>query len=212
MKKVLVFSAHSDDDVLGCGGSIAKFSDEGYEVIVVIFTKGDLSSPWLKKEYLLETREKESEKVGNLLGVSETIFLRYDDRNLGIQLRDKKALGKIKQIISENKPAKILVHSKYDPHKDHQAVSDLVIEALDVVDPKKKITTLVYEVWNLRNQVWPRVYIDITKYLDLKIRALKKFRSQRGYVYPLWIPVLIRNKISGIHAGCQYAERFYKIR
>ena len=65
---VLVFAAHSDDEVIGCGGTIVKYSKEGKEVITVIFSSGEKSSPWLKKDYIIKNRKEEAKKIGEFMG------------------------------------------------------------------------------------------------------------------------------------------------
>lgn len=46
----MVFCAHPDDEVLGAGGTIAKYAREGKKVIAVIFSYGESSHPWMKKK------------------------------------------------------------------------------------------------------------------------------------------------------------------
>lgn len=213
-ESILVFAAHADDEVLGCGGTINKYSDEGKEVIIVVFTSGEHSSPWLKKEVLVETRIREEEKIGKFLGAKEVINLGFPDGKLKDLISKKKVKDKVKKIILKYKPKQIFTHSKKDAHAsgDHKAVSLITLDVLKEIDPKKKISAFVYEVWNLRNQVMPRHYVDISKYFDKKIKAMKMFKSQWLWIHILIIPVFVRNWISGLHIGSQYAERFYKIR
>ena len=56
---IIVFSAHSDDFVIGAGGTIAKYVQEGNKVISVVFSKGEKSHPWLKVEVVQEFRVEE---------------------------------------------------------------------------------------------------------------------------------------------------------
>ena len=209
---ILAFGAHSDDLEIGMGAAIAKFAKDGKEIIGVIFSSGEKSSPWLKKKYLVESRREEAKNIGGFIGCKQTVFLGLKDMNLMEDIERPKVKLALKNIINHFKPEKIFVHSKYDPHKDHRAVNKAVFEALDIIDKNKKIGVFVFEVWNVLNETIPRIYVDVSDTFGIKIKAMKKFKSQKLYIYILMLPVIIRAVICGFHARCKYAERFYKVR
>jgi len=209
---IMVFAAHSDDETIGCGGTIAKFSEEGKEVIAVVFSSGEKSSPWLKEKYLVESRKEEAKEIGRFIGSSETIFLGLKDTILMSEIENPKVNNVLKKVIQRYNPSKIFVHSKFDAHEDHRAVNKAVFRAINEIDKKKEISVYVFEVWNVLNETHPRIYIDVSKTFKRKIDAMKKFKSQRVYIYTLLIPVWIRAWVSGFHAKCRFAERFYKVR
>ncbi len=209
---ILVFASHGDDEVIGCGGTISKYSKEGKEVITIVFSSGEKSSPWLKGEYLVETRRDEVKRIGAFIGSKQTVFFGLKDTKLKEEVENPKVKRAIINIIKHFKPTSIFTHSKYDPHPDHKAVNKIVFETLNYLDKDKKINVYVFEVWNVLNETQPRMYVDVTETFGKKIEAMKKFRSQRFYVYLLMLPVIIRAIFSGFHAKCRYAERFYKIR
>ena len=209
---VLCFGAHGDDLEIGMGASIAKYAQEGKRVIGVIFSSGENSSPWLKKEHLVDNRKEEAVEIGEFVGCTETVLLNLKDGNLMEEIRSKKVQEKLEVIIQKYKPTLIFTHSRLDPHKDHQAVHKSVVKALEKVDSKGKIPTYVYEVWNVVNESGPRMYVDVSKTFSKKIEAMKKFKSQWLYVYLLMVPVYLRAFFTGMKHGCWYAERFYKIR
>jgi len=209
---ILVFAAHSDDEIIGCGATIAKFSEEGKEIITVVFSSGEKSSPWLKKNFLVESRKEEAKAIGRFIGSSETIFMNLKDTKLMSEIENPKVDNILKKILKRYNPSKIFVHSKFDPHEDHRAVNKAVFCAINDVDKKQEIGVYVFEVWNVLNETHPRIYIDVSKTFKRKIEAMKKFKSQRVYIYTLLIPVWIRAVVSGFHAKCRFAERFYKVR
>ena len=209
---VLVFGSHSDDLEIGMGATIAKYKNEGKEVIGVIFSSGEKSSPWLKKEIITESRREEAKKIGEFIGCKQTLFFGLTDTKLSEEVEKPKVKQAIKNIINHFKPITIFTHSKFDPHSDHKAVNKAVIEALNGIDQNKKINVYVFEVWNILNETSPRIYVDVSDTFSKKIEAMKKFKSQRVFIYALMLPVIIRAFISGLHARCRYAERFYKIR
>lgn len=209
---ILVFAAHSDDETIGTGGTIVKYAKEGKDVITVIFSSGEKSSPWLKKDYLTESRKEEAKKIGAFLGSKQTIFFGLKDMNLDEEVENPKVKMAIKNIINHFKPTSIFTHSKFDAHKDHKAVNRIVFEALNEIDKQKKINVYVFEVWNVLNEDHPRMYVDVSDTFSKKIEAMKKFKSQKVFIYTLIIPVIIRAIFCGFHAKCRFAERFYKIR
>jgi LmbE family N-acetylglucosaminyl deacetylase len=209
---ILCMAAHPDDEIIGCGGAIAKFSEEGKKVINIIFSIGDLSSPWLKKDYIISERRKESKEIDEYIGATETINLGFKDRTIEDELKTDKAKNIVRSLIKKYKPAKIFVHTGTDAHKDHRAVNKIIMDTIESIDRKHEISIFTYEVWNVRNELLPRMYVDISKTFRKKIEAMKKFRSQRNYVYFLMLPVIIRSRILGLQIGVKYAERFYKVR
>ncbi len=211
-QRILVFAGHADDEVIGCGATINKYSKEGKEVITIIFSSGEKSSPWLKKDYLVESRREEAKKIGRFMGSKNTIFFGLQDMSLQKEVEKPKVKRAIKNIINHYKPKTVFTHSRNDAHPDHKAVNKAVFEALEELDPKKKISAYAFEVWNVINETKPRIYVDVSETFGRKIEAMKKFKSQPHYIYILMLPVIIRAFFCGLHAKCRFAERFYKIR
>ena len=55
-ESVFVLCAHSDDQILGVGGTMARYSHEGKEVTIIVFSYGEKSHIWLKKRYIANIR------------------------------------------------------------------------------------------------------------------------------------------------------------
>jgi len=202
------------------GGTIAKYAEDGHKIISVIFTSGESSSPWLKRDIIKEERINETIKIDEFLGCGQTIFLGIRDLDMlgGIKhkgvsefINDEELINKIENIIRKYKPDKIFTHSKLDPHKDHQATNEIVFKALNNIQ-NNNISVFVFEVWNVLNESRPRMYVDVSKTFNKKIQAMKMFKSQKMFVYALFMQVILRAIFSGFHNKCRYAERFYKIR
>ena len=201
------------------GGAIAKYASEGNKIISVIMTSGESSSPWLKEDVIKEERIKEAVRIDQFLGCEKTIFIGIRDKDLfgGIKhkglvahINNKKLIEKIAFIINKYNPDKIFTHSKEDPHEDHKSANEILFKALILTNNKASV--YAFEVWNVLNELHPRMYIDISKTFKKKIEAMKMFKSQKMSVYSLFIQVILRAFFSGFHAHCRYAERFYKIR
>jgi len=194
-KKIIVFAPHPDDETLGCGGTIAKRISEGYEVLVVVMTDGryaflnvlDIDSDPTPEE-LKEIRKEEVKRATEILGVPEEnlIFLDFVDRTL--ETNEEKAVEKVAEILSKNRPVEVYFPYKNDGHPDHRAACRIVKNSVR----KSGISTLMYQYsithkyarigpianvfFNLFNQSMVRV--DVSKFLLIKKAALKEFKSE----------------------------------
>lgn len=207
-KTVMVFCSHSDDEVIGLGGTLAKYKREGKDIVVVIFSYGEKSHPHLMEEVVSERRQKESEDIDKVFD-RETIFFGLEEGKIREETNKKDIREQIKVLVRRYKPEIIFTHSSSDPHPDHKAVNGVVTDMLKRIKYRGSIYT--FEVWNVLNENKPVIYIDISDTFNLKKRALKKFKSQKMFIYPLWLPMWLRAKSYGKKCSCKYAEKFYKI-
>jgi LmbE family N-acetylglucosaminyl deacetylase len=211
MENVLVFCAHPDDEVFGLGGTIAKYSQEGKKVIIIVCSYGENSLPWLKEKEVAETRKKECLAASEIIGVSKTIFLGLKEGL--IDNADIETVEKIKNAIKEYAPEKVFLHSIDDPHIDHKAVYRLVLKLLIVVGYKGEV--YAFDVWNPINftkRASPKLYVDITKTFGRKIRAIKMFKSQKIQGrWPLLPAAILKAIVYGFQSRHFYAERFVKV-
>lgn len=207
---ILIFAAHADDPEIAMGSTIAKYAKEGKKIITVIFSYGEMSSPWLRKDLIIKERVGEAKRIGKFIGSSETIFLGLRDRNLAEDIEKYNIRKKVSNLIKKYKPNIVFTHSNKDHHKDHKDVSNLVRDCLDEIN--KNISLLVFEVWNVVNEDHPRIYEDVSETFGKKIEAMKKFKSQKAFIFTLLVPVWVRAKMIGLLNGYKFGERFYKIR
>ena len=181
--KIIVFSPHPDDDLIGCGGSIAKHIRQGNEVTIIYMTSGDAGSLKYTKDELAEIREKEAGDAAKSLGIKDLVFLKTPD---GYLEYNKENLIKIVNLIREKKPNIVYLPHKSDAHKDHIKTHELVIESIGRASgpwfqeckgkPWSVDTVLCYEVWTPLQDV---SYVeDITEFLELKLKALAQHKSQ----------------------------------
>jgi len=215
---VLIFSAHSDDQVIGAGGAMFKLKESGYNVYNIIMCSGEKSHPWLKPEYILKLREEEALEAAKSLGCKKTIFLRLKDNKF---LENKEGvLLEISELIKKYSPKRIYTHVQDDPHPDHAATNNLILEAVDRLGTenqklKDELSIYAFDVWNplnLRGRDLPRVYIDVTKYFDKKLDIFKTYRTQKIAILTLLGSVYLRAIVHGNHINTKYAERFYKLK
>ncbi len=210
---VLVICAHSDDQIFGVGGTLAKYAEEGGRVIIVVLSYGEKSHPWLKKKVTVRMRVKESHEAAKIIGAERTIFFGMREGNFPTDFVEMEMHEKTRRLIRKYKPSKIFTHSGDDPLPDHTAVNKFVVELCDEIGYNGDLYS--FDVWNplkIRERNVPKLYVDITKTFRKKTKALKCFESQWLSMLSLLWSVYYRAIKHGLKAHCLFAEVFHKIR
>ena len=186
---VLVVTPHPDDAEGGAGGTIAKWTDEGREVILVVCTNGDkgTSDPDVDPDVLAATREREQLAAAEVLGIAEVVFLRFPDQNLEDSRELRLAISREIRKRRPNLVVAIDPSRPYIRHRDHYMAGRVTLDAVfpyardywafpelieEGLEPYK-----VPEVWLFRPEE-PDVFIDITDTFDQKMEALHRHASQ----------------------------------
>ena len=221
MKKILVIAAHPDDEVLGCGGAIAKHSDCGDEVHIVIMAEGLTSRDVKRKVEIrlgeLENLHQSSKTAAKILGASSLkIFDFPDNRMDSLDLLD--VVKKIEEVIREIKPDIIYTHHIGDVNIDHQITHRAVMTACRPLPGNNVQTILFFETpssteWQTDESAikfFPNWFIDINKYMNRKMQALKCYESEmRAYPHPRsYDSVILLAKYRGTTVGMNYVEAF----
>ena len=217
MKKVLIVVAHPDDEVLGCGGTIAKLVDEKNKVKVIFLSDGESSR--LKKVNNKKNlfRRACAVKAMKVLGVKNFSFNRFPDNEF-----DKVSLltitKKIEDEIKKFNPDTILTHHNSDLNIDHQITSRAVLTACRPNIKNKVKLILFFEIlssteWNITSKKTffiPNWYEDITKYLNIKIKAIKCYKKElRKSPHPRSLETIKALSIfRGSSSGVKNAEAF----
>lgn len=211
-KSILVFCAHSDDQIIGVGGSLAKYTKEGYAVYTYIMSYGEKSHPHLQKNIIANMRLKESEAANKVIGGKEVFCFGVTEGKFPEQFGKYHIKERIKNEIKQHNPEKIFTHSIDDPLPDHHATFDLIKET--ITEMNFKGSAYSFEIWNLftaRDRKKPRLIVDTTETFKKKVEALKCFKSQKVALFWLLPASYIRAVINGMNYKTTYAETFYKI-
>lgn len=210
---ILVFTAHNDDQIIGAGGTLAKYAQEGKQVVVYIFSFGELSHPHFKKEEIIKTRVNEMHQSDKILRIKESFFLGIQEGVFHEEFIKKKRKEVIIHALEKNHPIKIFTHARDDPHPDHKAVHEIIKEIITEVDYKGEVYT--FDVWNpfsVRERELPKLVVDITKTMEAKVNALKIHESQLVTLLTMLPSVYVRAIINGLAYGYLYAEKFTKMK
>lgn len=194
-KGSIIFSPHPDDETIGCGGLIAKFSAT---VEVVFLTRGESGIPDLGKKETSSVRFSELTSVMKYFGVSRSTQLDYPDG----RLRETKGLltG-----LDLNSFDHILIPSIFEHHPDHQAVAWEILELFRTKKLDKSKVIYMYEVWTpLPIFNW---YLNISDVALKKEIALSKYESQIKCA-PYLKKTAALNEFRGLQCGCDHAEVF----
>jgi LmbE family N-acetylglucosaminyl deacetylase len=202
--KVLVLAPHTDDGELGCGGTIARFIEEGSQVYYAAFSVCELSLPNGLPKNTLEIEVREATKE---LGVKpENLFLyKYAVRTFSDNRQ--MILDDLIKLREKLKPELILMPSLQDIHQDHQIIANEGVRAF------KKSSILGYEmIWNNLSFNTQVFFVLQDGHVKSKVRALSHYKSQshRDYLNEDFIRSLAM--IRGVQIGEKFAEVFEAVR
>ena len=194
---VLAIGAHPDDVEVGCFGTLLKHVDAGDKVKVIITTRGGVRNrPW---KMVLE----EIEEAQHCLGSKFTLL---DNPNGRYQMT-KKTVSELDKIVERENADTIYTVWHGDSHQDHKMTFRNVLAAARA----KQVSNLYcFELtdYSYRSEVvfTPRKFVDITNYLDTKIKSVAAYRSYFSEQDLEAIRGLARHR--GGACGVKYAEGF----
>ena len=181
--QVLVVMPHPDDVESRMGGTVARWTREGKDVVYVVCTNGDkgTNDPNIEPQELARIREQEQLAAAEILGVREVIFLRYPDQSLEDTPEFRKELVRLIRTYRPDIVAAVDSYGKYRDHRDHRIAMRVT---LDAVFPYAGTTHAYPDFLEQGLQPHrvqdPNYYIDITDTIDIKIAALRCHKSQVG--------------------------------
>ena len=217
--RVLVIAPHPDDEVLGVGGTIARLTHEGHDVLVTIVTHGD---PSMFVPAFIDQGRQEALEAHRLLGVRDTIFLKGFPAALLDTIphsRLNEALGKV---LHDVEPELLFIPFNGDVHLDHRLVfeSALVAARPNSTQPVRAIyayETLSETNWNaapLTPGFLPNTYFDISAFLEVKLEAMRIFQTQlKSFPHERSLEAIqALARLRGATVGLEAAEAFVLIR
>jgi LmbE family N-acetylglucosaminyl deacetylase len=205
-ERIVVLAPHMDDEVIGCGGTIARHVQCGSQVTVVFLTDGRLGGKTgAAAERLIAvaaTRKNEARRALGELGVTQIIYLDAEDGRLGATPELAAALLHALQVA---RPDIVYLPFFLEEHPDHRAASALMAEA--VRDTQIDFRCHGYEVWT---PLFPNCLVKIDATIDAKRRALAHYQSQLAEADYLHTALGLNAYRSSalLDADCRFAEAF----
>jgi LmbE family N-acetylglucosaminyl deacetylase len=193
-KMALIIAAHPDDEVLGCGGTIAKLAIEGVRIHVAFLCDGVSSrkgEPTAKKVELIRRRNA-AKKACDILGVHSISFGDFPDNGLDTVPR-LEVVRSLEGLITNYLPDLILTHHVGDVNVDHRLLHEAVVTACRPQNGHSVKTLLCFEVpsstvWQLSGSApifAPNYFFDITSTLGVKLAALEAYDEElRPWPHP----------------------------
>tara|TARA_B110000003_G_C16640950_1_gene530169 strand:- start:1140 stop:1775 length:636 start_codon:yes stop_codon:yes gene_type:complete len=201
-KNILAIGAHFDDVELGVGGTLARFSNEGKKVFKLTITDDNYDND-------LDDTIKISNKSCEILGIKQINRRDYDVCN-NLQF-SKKTMQEIEKIIKDLKIDTIFTHFYSDINQDHENAS-----RISYVAARYCRNVLFYQSnrYVFPINFYPRFFINISKTINLKRKALAVYAKQGGHDRNdrLFKETINQNKVWGYQSTLnkkeEYAESF----
>lgn len=213
--RILVFAPHNDDEVLGVGGTMAKYAKQGHEVFVCEITS------WLENMDSTNALKQEARNAHAVLGVKETIFLDFPV----VYLKETPSYilnRRFGEVVQEIQPNIAFIPHTGDMHIDHRETAAAAMVALRPMANPQLQAIYTYETlseteWNIPNVTngyIPNVWSDISETFQCKVDAMNCYQSQ---LYPFPHPRSMEAmealaKLRGSTIGVRYAESFVCVR
>lgn len=218
--RVLVVAAHPDDEVLGCGGAIARHCAEGAAVSVLIMADGVGSRTGgddAAHSRALSARKRSADRAAEILGVHEVTLLSYGDNRMdGVELLD--VVQDIEKLVREFAPGVVYTHHGADVNVDHRIVHDAVVAACRPLPDHPVRQLLFFETpssteWRPPGSFAPFVpnwFVDVGATLDKKLAALEAYSDElRDFPHPRSLRAVEHlARWRGATAGLDAAEAF----
>ena len=219
--KVLVFAAHPDDEVLGCGGTIARHIVAKDSVHVVILAEG-LTSRSEQRDRGAHGDElgrlaEAARSANTILGTTSLVLEQFPDNRLdSIDRLD--LIKTVERYVNEYKPEVIYTHHSGDVNVDHRRVHEAAVTACRPMPGQIVKRLLFFEVpsstdWQASGSAplfVPNWYVDISDTLERKMASLRAYASEmRDWPHSRSLRALeTLARWRGASVGCQAAEAF----
>lgn len=189
---ILVLAPHTDDEVLGCGGTIAKYIERGSEVFIYAFSCGTSDAG----EFMASCKS---------LKATGHPFTNFKTRTFPESRQS--ILDCMLEIKNQIKPNIVFLPASSDCHQDHNVISQEGIRAF------KHSTIYGYELpWNSFNFQNTAYNILSPEHIVAKVAAMQEYTSQFNRCYFKEENIISLARVRGMQANSEYAESFEVIR
>lgn len=213
--KVLIVAAHSDDEVLGCGGTAAKLASQGHQVGVIFMTNGVSSRHLNDKTKNIEQRRLHSQSAANTLNISILNQFDYPDNSMdAVPLL--KVTRSIEEIIDAFQPKVVFTHFIHDLNIDHAIVARATLTATRPTLGTSVKKVLGFEVNSSTEWLFgephfsPNYFVNISDTFNLKLDAMRTYQDEvRPSPHPRSLEgIEALASLRGNASGYRYAEAF----
>lgn len=222
VRSALLIFAHPDDEVLGCGATVAKMTAAGFPVSTLILGEGKTSRYISSAEAKNELAQLSGEMIvaNRKIGVTDLFTADFPDNKFdSVPLLD--IVQKIEEVKEKVKPTIIFTHHFGDMNVDHQQTYRAVLTATRPMESEQVTDVYTCEVpssteWNFEPGKYftPNVFIDVAETIDVKVAAMREYASElRDWPHPRSLRHIKDLAIlNGVRCGLSSAESFMLVR
>lgn len=217
----MVVAAHPDDEILGCGGTIARLAKNNNVFSMVLgegVTSRDNARDVGSRKSELSTLQKQMQKTNKILGVKELVSYQLPDNRFDeVALLDITKL--IESMIERVKPDTIFTHYQHDLNIDHELTFRAALTASRPLPGQSVKAVYAFETissteFKFPLSFSPDTFSDITDFLKIKQRALAEYKTEmKPFPHPRSLEMVKKNaEYWGVRVGVPAAEAFQTIR
>ena len=213
-ERVLVVASHPDDEILGCGGTVARLAFRGSHIKTVIMSTGVTSRPENNNAQSISQLKESSCKANKILGVSNIEFMDLPDNKMD-SMPLLEIIQKVEGSFINFNPSLVLTHFSGDLNIDHVITAKTVTTVFRPLPNIPRPTILYFETasstdWTIDDHFKPNIHINITEFIDKKKSALECYHSEmREFPHSRSIKNIIHlASTRGSSVGFNVAESF----
>ena len=222
---VLIVSAHPDDEVLGCGGTISRLAREGHDVYIAILGEGITSryeqGDQTGHQAAVEALHACSHQVADLLGVKDLFLYDFPDNRFDtVPLLD--IIKTVEKLINRLQPQIVYTHHGGDLNIDHAITHRAVLTASRPTEghPVKEIyafevpSSTEWAFGQFQTHFSPNVFVDISETIEFTIKAMEIYESEIRHTPHPRSPQALKSlaRYRGSTVGLEAAEGFELVR
>ncbi|MCA9083657.1 MAG: PIG-L family deacetylase [Planctomycetaceae bacterium] len=212
-KNVLVIAAHPDDELLGCGGTVALHAQQSHQVTSIIVCEGES----LRYGEGGVGQSDHIRQAGEILGVKDVRALGFPDQRLDtFTLTD--IITPLERVVEEVRPNIIYCQYGGDINRDHEILFKAILVA---TRPMERFIESIYAFDTASSTEWafprtfiPDTWVDISSTLQKKLDAMACYKSEvRDYPHPRSLQALSNRSAAWGNQCCmEHAEVFMTVR
>jgi len=217
--RVLAVGAHPDDLEILCGGTLARFVQDGHEVVMCHVSRGDRGSFVHTSEEISRIRSEEAGRAAEICGAEATTLGQSDG---DVNAADPEQRRLMIDLVRETQPELIITHHPGDYMGDHNETSKLVFDCsfhatlplLETRQPNyRKVTPIYYMDTLMGLGFQPSEYVDVSAVIDTKTTMLEAHQSQLTWLrdhdgVDVVEQMRTVSRFRGLQCGVDYAEGF----
>lgn len=221
---VLIIAAHPDDEVLGCGGTMARLRADGHDVKIAILGEG-MTSRYKSREdadpSLLKHLREHARKAAEMLDVKDLFLYNLPDNRFDT-VPMLEVVKIIEELIEKHAPHTIFTHGSADVNVDHTVTHRAVLTATRPTEGQPVRNLYAFEIpsstdWSFHRMLpsfQPNTFLNIDSTINLKKRAMACYQTEvQAFPHPRSLEGLETvARRWGTVVGCRAAEAFELVR